>query len=308
MRERPVERRRGDAERGERPGQRAVQAPPDRVRGDAARERQDQDRSPHTGQRDAEDPGRAGQERVVARQLRAEDLGPQLLAVPQRVRAREVDALVVVGRRLGQPLDEEDERCEEDPSQRERVDRRQAPLHPRDADGLSAGPCCSPCRTTWRRRRTACPRSAAAPRARSVAIDGGAAWTRATTCSSPSTRPTSVNTMPEHVEEHERVRVADDVLLAHAVPERRTSSHDSVGMTCPQLDARSSRRRRRPGWIGHVAHAEVVHVQVHEHVVREAVARVQPVELDRLERLQVRDGVARSASRRRASTRSRSSS
>ena len=104
---------------------------------------------------------------------------------------------------------------------------------------------------------------------------------------SPSTSPTRGHQDAEDVEEDERVEVADHVLLPHPPPEAleeqpRDPRHDRA-----QLDPRAlADVVDRPR--GDVAHARVLDVQVDEHVVREAVARVEPVEVEPLERARAR--------------------
>ena len=87
----------------------------------------------------------------------------------------------------------------------------------------------------------------------------------------------------EHVEEDERVEVADHVLLLHPPPEAleeepRDPRRDRADLDPGALADAVDRARR------HVAHAGGDDVQVHEHVVREPVAAVDPLEVEPVER------------------------
>ena len=95
----------------------------------------------------------------------------------------------------------------------------------------------------------------------------------------PSTRPTSVARSPNAVEEHERVEVPDDVLLAQApeeaAQEQPRDARDDAAIADARALADAVHRTGRE-----VAHARVPDVQVHEHVVREPVARVHALEVE----------------------------
>ena len=104
-------------------------------------------------------------------------------------------------------------------------------------------------------------------------------FSRRITSIAPSRRPASGHHDPERVEEDERVEVADHVLLAQPPEEAlheqpRDPRHDAAQLD-PRLLADAVDRPR-----GEVAHARVPDVQVHEHVVREAVAGVDAVEVE----------------------------
>ena len=106
---------------------------------------------------------------------------------------------------------------------------------------------------------------------------------RSTISAIPSPRPASAHHEPEEVEEDERVEVADHVLLAQPPEERLHEQPRDPRDDLAQLDPRAlADAVDRPR--GDVAHARVDDVQVDEHVVGEAVARVDAVEVEALER------------------------
>ena len=96
----------------------------------------------------------------------------------------------------------------------------------------------------------------------------------------------------EHVEEDERVKVADHVLLLHPPPEALEQQPRDPG--CDRADPNPGAlphavdRPRR-----HVTHARRDDVEVHEHVVRKAVAAVDPLQVEALERRERERRVAR---------------
>ena len=96
---------------------------------------------------------------------------------------------------------------------------------------------------------------------------------------------------PEPVEEHERVEVPDHVLLLQppeeALEQQPGDGRDDAPQPNPALLLDAVDRPRRD-----VAHAAAPDVQVHEDVVLEPVARVQPVEVEQLQRLEVDRRVA----------------
>src|SRR5215213_7491532 len=97
---------------------------------------------------------------------------------------------------------------------------------------------------------------------------------------------------PQRVEEDQGVEVADDVLLLHppeeALRQEPGDLRDDVSQTdaAPLADAVDGAR-------GIVAYAAVPDIQVDEQVVGEAVALVDAVEVEQLERLEVHGRVAR---------------
>ena len=122
----------------------------------------------------------------------------------------------------------------------------------------------------------------------------------------PEHEPDAEHQHAERVEEHERVEVADHVLLPHAPPEpleqQPRDPRDDRAQLDPRLLADVVDRARRD-----VAHARVLDVQVDEHVVREAVARIEAIELEPAQRARATAPCTRPASRRRASSPTRSS-
>src|SRR3954468_8236047 len=91
---------------------------------------------------------------------------------------------------------------------------------------------------------------------------------------------------PQRVEEDKGMKVADDVLLLHppeeALRQEPGDLRDDVAQAdaAPLADAVDGARRV-------IAHAPVPDVQVDEQVVREAVALVNPVEVEQLQRREV---------------------
>ena len=87
--------------------------------------------------------------------------------------------------------------------------------------------------------------------------------------------------IPEHIEEHERVEVPDHAFAEP--PEERLQQEPGDGGDHARSESPTARRRCRPG-ARNVAHPRLDDVEVNEHVVREAVPRVDAVEVELLER------------------------